>query len=100
MYNGKHLDFLNTMHERAWEYAKKRVENNPNLCIVPDIETGYPEVWTVEARDKLLKIFDDTKPKIDSNLTSRIIMFGTGGDMEKGNFNDVFYNPENWKTNG
>jgi len=84
--------------ELAWEKAEEFVKNNPEYCIVPDLESGYPQIMTEEQRLDIEKLWDECKPKQTSNIdTSKIVFFGTGGCMEKGgkDFKDLFFNSEN-----
>jgi len=80
----------------AWDKAHEYVKNNPekDLVVIPDIDMGFPMIVNKEYRDSLVRVWEETIPKnTGAPLTGKIIMFGTGGDMEKGNFNDLFTNP-------
>lgn len=67
----------------ACKRARKIVENNPHLVIIYDFESGWPEIVSKDRHEKFMKMWDDCIPKFDGKLTGTIIMFGTGGDMDK-----------------
>lgn len=70
------------LFEYAWEIAHKKVTNNPDLYIVPDLESGYPQVMTIEQRDKLIQIWEAAKPKVYRTSVCNIIVFGTSSNIE------------------
>lgn len=79
------------LHEGAWEYAEEMVKNDSNLCIVPDLESGFPVVMTTKERDGLVDIWEACKPKLNDDFRHKgtIIYFGTSGDNSK-KFNDEY----------
>lgn len=103
LFNGLHLD--STRFDATWKHAIEWVKNNPNLTIIPDIESGYPEVVTKEYHAAYLKMWEDLKPKPLSkemqDKMGKIMIFGTAGAIEKNSsFEDIFYNPKKirrWK---
>jgi len=72
---------------------------------ITDIESGQTIEVNKEQYDRhniylkhLSDIFEAAKPKIDPNvkLTGKLIIFGTGGEIENSNFEDLFYKPKHY----
>lgn len=78
----------------AWDKANEYIKDKPDLCIVADIESGYPEVMTIENRDRLVNVFKECIPKTSPSFPKgKIIYFGTGGrPIENNSFEDLFKN--------
>lgn len=89
----KGLSPNNDLFDTAWKSAEKSIESDPNLCIVPDLESGYPIIMTLKERDRLLEIWESCKPRdLPQSMKGKILVFGTGGDAEgQNNFNENFY---------
>lgn len=77
------------LHEGAWERAEEMVKENPNLCIVPEIESGFPLVVTLEQRQQMIDAWEACKPKGDWKAKGKIVYFGTGGGLDMDN--NLFY---------
>lgn len=78
--------------EGAWKRAEERVKNNPDLCIVPDIESGFPVVMTEAERKRMLEVWEMFKPKATVQIPGKIFFFGTGGPMihDQKSFEDMW----------
>lgn len=83
----------NEMYENAYRLAHLRFKNNPTLVVIPDIESGFPIVMTKCEHERFMRIYDSLMSKIDTKSAAKIMIFGTGGDMDKGgkSFEDLFY---------
>lgn len=82
----------NSLLDLAWKHANEHMDTNPNLRIILDIESGFPQVVTKEYYEAYLKIWKDLKcgcnMKIDNN---KLFIFGTGGEIfDENYFKDLF----------
>lgn len=86
---------INPLFDAAWSHARERVKNNPDLRIIEDIESGFPEVVNKERYEAYLQMWEDLKPKwSDSAIAGKVLIFGTGGGHKDLNrFEDIFKNP-------
>lgn len=66
---------------------------------INDIESGLPYEVTKDQYEAYHKAWDAVKPKLDS-VKGKVILFGTGGDMESGteDFSSIFYNSGQWNS--
>jgi hypothetical protein len=73
------------LYDGAWEQAEQMVKEDSNLCIVPEIESGFPMVVTLEQRQQMVDSWEATKPKLDWKVKTdgKIVYFGTGGSLDK-----------------
>lgn len=93
MSNLKGLRLHDEYFESAWVDARKRIENNPDMCIVPDLESGFPIVMTIDERQSLINIYEECRPKsLKLKDQGKVFVFGTGGEPDINDFNDLFYN--------
>src|SRR4051812_18024748 len=88
----KGLDLGPNYISLAWDAAEKQCAENPDLRIIPDMESMFPQVVTKEQHEAYLKMWEDLKPKeLSKEIGGKIITFGTGGEMEgKANFSEYF----------
>ena len=77
--------------EACWEHAKKQIEGKPDLCIVPDLESGLPIIMTNQKRQGMIDAFESCKPSSLLNKPmGNIVVFGTGGESDLNDFKDLF----------
>ena len=78
------------LHGDAWKHAEQMVKEDSNLCIVPEIESGFPLVVTLKQRRDMLDAWEACKPKLDYNVmtSGKIVYFGTRGFSDDNN--DIF----------
>lgn len=80
----------------AWDYAKAYISDKPNLVAIEDLESGYPQIMTKEQAKQMEEMWEACIPKPINGIESKIIFFGTGGEIEKNkSFEEIFYNPNN-----
>lgn len=81
-------------HTTAFNIALKAcmniVEKDPGKMIHYDLETGWPTVITKEQNEKKLALFESIRSKIGKEIPGKVIFFGTGGNIETSNFEDIF----------
>lgn len=83
---------LDIVGER-WDAAHKYVADKPDLCVIEDVESGYPRVVTKETAQKLKDIFEATKPdlsKIDPKFSGKFVLFGTSATTKNNDFKDFW----------
>ncbi len=86
------------LHGDAWKHAEQMVKEDSNLCIVPEIDSGFPLVVTLKQRQDMLDAWEACKPKLDCNVmtSGKIVCFGTGGSLDdNSDIASSFYN-QNW----
>lgn len=83
-------------YEGAWRAAEERVKNNPDLCIVPDIESGFPVVMTQAQRKRMLEVWESVLPKVTVTTPGKIFFFGTGGSLDSGKSFEDLWNDVDW----
>ena len=66
----------------AWDYAKKYISDKPNLVAIEDLESGYPQIMTKEQAKQMAEMWDACIPKPIDGIESKIMFFGTGGQIE------------------
>ena|SRR6478735_6894321 len=86
----KGLALSDPWYDAAWKAAYERTHDDPNLCIIPDIESGYPITMTIAERQKLLDLWESFKPKINHKSKGTIMIFGTGGNMDNKGFDEMW----------
>jgi len=60
---------------------------------IRDIETGWPTEVSKEQWELYQQLLECYRPKLSDNFKGKVIIFGTGGDLEGGdNFKQLFYN--------
>lgn len=78
---------IKSMCEYAWEAVPAILAKNTNLVAIPDIETGWPQIMTIEQRERLNEAWEMTKPKMEG-FSGKLLIFGTGGEISS---KDTFY---------
>lgn len=85
--------------ERAEKACQERIKDNPNLVVLYDLESGHPYVATKEYQQQLIDLWENCKPKfIDADFKDKIIYYGTGGEMDKNGYEDIFYNADKFNS--
>jgi hypothetical protein len=59
-------------------------------------DPDLPTPAEAQAAREYFKAFQDAM-NIKYPNTGKVIIMGTGGDMDKGDLQDIFYNPDNYK---
>lgn len=78
----------------AWKHARQTVKDDPTKAIIEDIESGYPQIVSKEQHQKYIEMRESLQPKVSDEIAGKIVMFGTGGAVDKNNdFLDMFINP-------
>jgi hypothetical protein len=78
-------------YESARKAAYEKVAKDPEkYCVVDDMETGFPQVMTIEQRDEIAASWEACKPKGDFELKGPIVFFGTGGSNFGTDFKDLY----------
>lgn len=86
---------MTSSFDQAWINANEYIEDKPHLCLIENLETGYPELITVEDRAIMLGIFEESmRPLVlTKEQQKKIQYFGTGGQIEIDKiFIDLFKN--------
>lgn len=84
--------FQNYLHDN-WVSAELFVKDKPDLMVIEDPITGYPQVITKEQGKRMAEQFEACKPKLDPNfnINHKFMVFGTGGGMDNSNLEELFY---------
>jgi len=88
---GMPLDFCGM----AWDYANEYIRDKPDLVAIPELDSGYPQIMTKEQAKQLADIWEACRPKTNIDFGGKFLIYGTGGEMDNGSFEDIFYNPKN-----
>lgn len=56
-----------------------------------DMDIENPEYWAEEQRRAVNRAWEASRPKLATNPTGVIIVFGTGGEVSNNDFNSLFY---------
>lgn len=93
------FNYLSELFKAHDEACNEAISKNSNLVKVHDIESGLPYVVTKEEKQRMLDMWEATKPKLGFPIGT-IIVFGIGGNLNNKSFKDMFYNTNNneiWK---
>lgn len=75
----------------AWDYAKVYISDKPNLVAIEDLESGYPQIMTKEQAKQMAEMWEACIPKPIDGIESKIMFFGTGGNIENNkDWSDLF----------
>lgn len=57
------------------------------------------ELWPIGQKEEFLKMIKEARPQLSEEQKGQILIFGTGGGMEKGSkdFEQLFNDKEQWK---
>lgn len=72
----------NSLFEAAMKACEKAVAENPELCILYDLESGFPYLADEKQRQALIEVWESCRPKATREFpVGGIIYFGTKGDI-------------------
>lgn len=70
-------------------------QEKPRKYFITDWESGYLQEVTKEEHQAFMRLFESFRPSIAGSTKGMVIVFGTGGDLNQGDFSSMFFNPIN-----